>query len=453
MGLITSAGVGSGIDIESIIRAILDAERAPKEASLTRNERRVESTLSAIGQLSSALSTLDDALENLNSLSDFRLRSGVSSDDTILTATTNSETSTGSFSIEVNTLAQGSRLESTGGTFTDVTDTVGSGTLTFTAGSDTFDVTVGASDSLETIRDNINAASENFGVNANIINGATGPVLVYTSTITGTGNTLAVTNSDSGLDSISTAGMTTAQTAGSASATIDGITVTSDTNTFENAIQDLSFTVLKETEVGTPTTLTVDIDKEGLKETINSFITSFNEFQTVAQRLGANSESSSGDLAGDITLRLLSKQVVTTVQDAVSGLTGDFTSLNSIGVTFDNAGKLQLNEDDLDTVLNSNFDAVSNIFASTTGVSIKLQDLIDNYVGSGSILDVRETSLSDQQRQLERDRLSFDYRMTQLETQLRNKFGAMDTLVAQFNNTSTFLSQQLATLPGINNNS
>ncbi|MBT8448960.1 MAG: flagellar filament capping protein FliD [Gammaproteobacteria bacterium] len=452
MGLITSAGVGSGIDIESIIRAILEAERAPKEASLQRNSSRVDSTLSAIGQLSSALSTLDDALTNLNSLEDFRLRSAVSSDEEFLTATANAQTSTGNFNVEVSTIAQGSRLESAASLFTEVTDTVGQGILTFTAGTDTFDITVGATDSLETIRDNINNSGENFGVNANIINSANGPILVYTSSITGDGNTLTISNDNSSLDNISTAGMSTTQNAASATAIIDGITVTSDSNTFTDAIQDLSFTVVKVTEANSPITLSVDVDKEGVKETLNSFIGAFNDFQTISQRLGASSESSSGQLAGDITLRLLSRQVFTTIQDSVSGLTGDFTSLNSLGITFDDTGKLQLDEDSIDSVLNTNFDAISNVFASPTGVSIKLQDLIANYVGSGSILDVRESSLTSQQRQLEDDRLRFEFRMTQIETQLRNKFSAMDTLVAQFNNTSSFLSQQLANLPNNQSN-
>ena len=86
MGLITSAGVGSGIDIESIIGAILNAERAPKEASLQRNELRVDSTLSAIGQLSSALSSLNDALDNLNTIADFQLAAATVSEQWIATA-------------------------------------------------------------------------------------------------------------------------------------------------------------------------------------------------------------------------------------------------------------------------------------------------------------------------------------------------------------------------------
>jgi len=447
MGLITSSGIGSGIDVESIIGALLDAERTPKESSLARNEQRVESTLSALGQLSSALSTLNDALDKLNTLSDFRVRSATSSDDSYLTATASSDATSGSFSIEVTTLAQGSRLESTAGTFTDVSDTVGSGTLTLTAGSETFDIVIAADDTLENIRDAINSASENFGVNVNIINGVSGPILSYTSSVSGDSNTLVVTNDNSGLDNIST-NLSTEQTANGATATVDGITVTSETNIFTNAIQDISFTVIKKTEISTPIALVVAIDKDAVTEAVSDFVTAINDYQTLSENLGRAEENNVGALAGDITLRLLNQNIVSTLQDSITGITSDYNTLNSLGITFDKFGKLNIDEVDLEMVLDSDFDAVAEVFTSTSGVSITLQDVIDNYLGSGSLIDIREDSLNDQKRQLEKDRLNFDYRMSQLETQLRNKFGAMDSLVAQFNSTGNYLAQQLANLPG-----
>ncbi len=451
MGLITSAGVGSGLDVESIIGAILAAERAPKESSLLRNEIRVDSTLSALGQLSSALSTLNDSLDELNSLSDFRIRSATSSDESILTATATSEASSGSFSIEITTLAQGSRLESTAGIFTDVTDTVGSGTLTITAGTNTFDVVIGASDTLEDIRNAISSADDNFGVNVNIINGDSGPILSYTSAISGTDNTLAVTNNNTSLDKISSS-LTTKQTANGAVATIDGISVTSDTNTFTDAIHDITFIAVNETEIGSPITLDIAIDKEAVKEALTNFVTAVNEYQTLSQNLGRSGESNVGPLSGDVTLRLLNQQIITALQNSVSGISSNYDTLNSIGITFDEFGKLNINDTDLDAVIDSDFDAIGDVFASTEGVSIGLQNIIDNYIGSGSLIDIREDSLNSQKNKLETDRYNFDYRMTQLETQLRNKFGAMDTLVAQFNSTGSYLTQQLANLPGFGNN-
>jgi len=451
MGLITSSGIGSGIDVESIIRALLDAERAPKESSLSRNEHRVDSTLSALGQLTSALSTLNDALEELNSLSDFKIRSATSSDQDFMTATANTDASSGSFEIEITTLAQGSKLETVASTFSDITDTVGAGILTLSAGTESFEITIAADDSLEDIRNSINSATDNFGVNVNIINAASGPILSYTSSISGDGNTLTVSNNNSSLDSIST-NLTTEQSANDATAIIDGITVTSNSNIFTDAIQDISFTALKETEANAPITLDVDIDKSAVKDAVSDFVSAINDYQTLSAQLGKSEENNVGVLAGDITLRLLNQKIVSTLQNTIIGITSDYDTLNSLGITFDEFGQLNIDDNELDSVLNSNFDAIADVFASTNGVSITIQDVIDNYLGSGSLIDIREDSLNNQKRQIEKDRLNFDYRMTQLETQLRSKFGAMDALVAQFNNTGNYLTQQLANLPGFGSN-
>ena len=271
-------------------------------------------------------------------------------------------------------------------------------------------------------------------------------MLVYTSSISGDGNTLAVTNNDASLDSISTS-LNTILSANSASVDIDGITVTSDTNTFTDAIQDVTFTLL-DSDV-TTINLDVSLDRDGARDAISSFVDAVNDFQTIAQQLGQNSESIQGELAGDPTLRILTNQVRTAIQNEITGLTGNFTTLNSLGITFDEFGKLQIDDDTLDTVLQSDFSAIGAVFATENeGISIQLQELADNYIGSGGILDIRQDSLNEQRRRLETDRLNFDFRITQIETRLRQQFGAVDALVAQFNSTGQFLSQQLSNLPG-----
>ena len=197
--------------------------------------------------------------------------------------------------------------------------------MTFTAGSNTFDVTVDSLDDLDTIRDNINSDANNFGVTANIINSANGPILVFNSDITGDGNTLAVTNNDASLDAIST-NLTTPITSNSASVDIDGITVTSETNTFSDAIQDVTFTLL--TDTVSSVDLDIAADTDGVKDAIQTFVDAINSFQTTAQTLGQSTETIKGELAGDATLRILASQIVTTIQDSVTGLTGNYTTLN-----------------------------------------------------------------------------------------------------------------------------
>jgi len=322
-------------------------------------------------QKNQALSKLDTALSNLNTLSDFSVRTAISSDEAFVTASATTQASSGSFSIIVDTVAQGSRLESVAGTFASTTDTVGSGNLTLTAGANTFNVAVGATDTLDDIRDAINTATDNFGVNVNIVNGLSGPVLSITSSITGDTSTLVISNDNASLDSIST-NLTTQQTANGAAAQVNGIAVTSDTNSFVDAIQDITFTAVQTTTPGSPITLDIGVDKAAVKTSINAFVTAVNEFQTLSQSLAFSSADSVGALVGDVTLRLLNQQVVTTLQNNVTGLTSNYDSLNSLGITFDEFGKLNVDDTALDAVLTSNFDDIANVFASTNGVSISL---------------------------------------------------------------------------------
>jgi flagellar hook-associated protein 2 len=164
---ITSAGIGSGLDLESIITAFVTAESVPTEIRLQEKEERLNLELSGIGSFKSALSSFQsviDKLKSADSLSEQVL--DVSTDD--VSITTNGSASNGSFSIDVQQLAQGSRVQSA--SIASSTSLIGSGTLTFTAGSNTFDVAIDGADDLSAIRDKINAESANFGVTANIIN-------------------------------------------------------------------------------------------------------------------------------------------------------------------------------------------------------------------------------------------------------------------------------------------
>ncbi len=443
MGLITSAGIGSGIDVESIISAILNAEKAPQQSSLNRQEDRASSTLSALGQLKGALSTLSDAIENLNTASKFQVNSFTSANEDAITGSANENAAAGTFSIRVGTLAQGTQLQSAA--FGSSSDTVGSGTLTFTAGANTFDVTIAATDTLEDIRDKINQAGDNFGVNVNLINTGSATYMVVDSDITGSGNTLSVTNNDASLDSIST---NLTQNYGAADATvfINNIQVDNATNTFTDAIQDVTFTITETT--ASAFDVTISRDTETVKENIQAFVDAYNSFLTTADNLGRSDEFAVGDLAGDSTLRMIVSKIRSVVGSTVSGITSGYDSLSTIGVETLDTGKLTFKTSDFDNIVDDAFSSLSELFAGTNGIATKLFDSIDPFTKFNGIIGLREKSLNDLLDRIEDKQLNLDYRMEQLEIQLRRKFGAMDTLVSQFNFTSSYLTQQLANLPG-----
>ena len=157
---ITSAGIGSGLDLEGIIESFVTARSVPQEVRLQEKEDLLKTELSGIGQFKSALSNFDSILKELAKPDAFNKQVVNSSTDDI-TVSSNGFASSGSFSVEVMQLAQGSRLQSTA--VASSSATVGSGTLTLTAGTNTFDVAIDATDTLSEIRDKVNAQSENFG--------------------------------------------------------------------------------------------------------------------------------------------------------------------------------------------------------------------------------------------------------------------------------------------------
>lgn len=192
-------GIGSGIDINSIVKALVDAERAPKQAQLDRLEKTTTSRISALGSLRSVVGELSSTLQNLNKLSAFQKNSISSSNTGVLTATAGTTVTPGSFSLQVEQLASSSKIalqsvsEGNAATFN-------SGKLTISAGSTSFDVDITAdNNSLTGIRDAINSAGESSGISASIVNDASGSRLVLSSNKTGEGNDLQVAVTQDGV--------------------------------------------------------------------------------------------------------------------------------------------------------------------------------------------------------------------------------------------------------------
>ncbi|WP_448563699.1 flagellar filament capping protein FliD [Thalassotalea ganghwensis] len=447
---ITSAGIGSGLDLEGIIEAYINAEAIPTEIRLQNKEVRLTTELSGVGQFKSALSTFESVVKKLGAADAFNKQVVEASTEDI-TVETNGYASNGSFEIEVQQLAQGSRRQSTA--FGASTDTVGTGTLTFTAGANTFDVAIDGADSLSVIRDKINEKSDNFGVTANIINADGGSFLVFNSSISGDTNNLTISNNNTSLDAIST---NTTQgvddVAKSAIVTVDNNTVTQDTNVFKNIIEDVTFTA-KVANPGNPTILTVSQDEDNGETLIKEFVDAYNALRGTLDSLG-NAEN--GALAFDANVRQVKAQLNAIVTDAVGGLTGSNTSLSDIGVTIDKTGRLEINPvgigtmksgtEKLSDALQNNLQEVGQIFASANGVAPKLTDLIESYNGSDGTLTLRSTELNRQVSGIRDEYDALESRLRDYEDRLRSQFAFLDSTVASYNATGSWLTQTLSGL-------
>lgn len=195
-------GVGSGIDsIDSIVTALVNAEKAPKTQQLDRLEKATTARFSAIGTLKSSLGGLQTAIQALNKTSLFDSRTVSSSNTAVLTAKAASSVSAGKYSVQVQQLASSSKvaLQSVP---TGSTTKFNSGTLNISAGSSSVQVNVtAANNTLTGLRDSINSAGQSKGISATIVTDSSGSRLVLSSTAAGEGNDIRVTATEDGVTS------------------------------------------------------------------------------------------------------------------------------------------------------------------------------------------------------------------------------------------------------------
>ncbi|MGO2129674.1 MAG: flagellar filament capping protein FliD [Pseudoalteromonas prydzensis] len=467
MPLITSAGIGSGLDLESIIKASVDAENVPKMNAFAKKDKSLEVELSSIGEIKSALSKLQDTIKKLADPDNFNKRianiSQPTSDDGDLIAVTPTKDITpGNFKIEVLEVAQGSRATSNAGLFTATDDvvTASGGTLSFAAGDKSFDLTLDAGATLADLRDAINDSDDNFGVTANIINTGTESKLVLTSSVSGANNDLVITNDNAELDNVSTdanggppdsggIGISDDNKAKSAVIKVDGIEITNDTNTFKDAVQDMTITAKRESVDGETAKLAVSYDRESVTKLIDEFIANYNN---AIGQLGLQSRVGK-PLNSDATVRTLSSQMVNMLSTNLTDA-GPFSSIFDIGLGVDKEGYLEKSSlvRSLNTAMDENFDDIGKAFAGENGVAKQFESFLDNYVSSKGILKQREDNLNTQVTDLEDDVLKHEFRMTELEGRLRKQYAGLDVLLAQMQSTQQYLGAQLASLPGFTRN-
>lgn len=451
---IGTIGIGSGLDLSSLVKGLVDSERAPAVQRLDRKELRAQAQISAFGNLRSNVSGISTALSNLANLS-FR-QSATSSDAALVRATVNGTPSNGTFQIEVQQLARAQSLATAA--FADPDDSVGSGSLTIERGSEsvTFDLSGGGS--LREIRDRINSESRNgsLGVNASLINDGTGTRLVLTSAETGSANTITVSVSDADGDDLDNAGLsrlaapnlTETRSAQDAVAVINGLTVTSASNNLAGTIEGLSLELRGVTT--NPVNVSVTEDRSTLRQRVTEFITAFNAFNDQAREFSKfDAEKREGSLlTGDSTLRILRSQInvalratATPEDQAATGL-----SLSALGIVPQANGNLRLDESRFNAVVDQvGADAVVGALRE---IGASAREQVSSLTASGGLLDTRTASLNESIRRVADQRSRLDQRIQIFEQRLVKQFTALDSLVGDLQQTSNFLTSQLANLPG-----
>lgn len=479
MASVSSLGTGSGLDLSGILSKLMAVEQAPL-TKLDQKEAIYQAKISAYGGMKSAFSSLQTAAQALNKSSLYAAKSATSSDTSVLTSSANTAAKAGRYSVEVVDIAKSHSIASAA--FTSITSKlspVDSGKLkielgslsgtNFTPDTEKTAVTIdidSAASSLESIRDKINDA--NAGVRASIINvGSEGYKLTLTSLDTGAKNSIRLTalasdgstvlNDNTGLaqlsfDPAASTGtgkeFSVSTVAQDAHLKIDSLDIYRSTNTISDALTGVTLGVQK---TGT-STLTVAQDTTSVTSAVTAFVKAYNDANTQLRDLTAyNTQSKQGALLfGDSTARALQASMKDMVQHAFPSGSSGLRTLSDIGVSMQRDGSLEFNSSKLTTALASSPTAVSDLFTTSTSGNQGLASYIEGSLKSmlsttglfASRTDGINRSISDLTNQRER----LTTRLEQIEKRYRAQFTALDTLVASMQQTSTYLTQQLASL-------
>ncbi|RTR32584.1 flagellar filament capping protein FliD [Shewanella atlantica] len=449
MGL-TAVGIGSGMDINGIVSALVGAEKEPKQAKFNAEEGKVTAEISAIGTLKSAMSDFQSKLEFLSKPESFISNKVKLSDRDYLSATVDETAIAGSYSLTVEQLAQSQKVSTIA--VADAEAAIGEGTLSFDVDGSSFDIAADATDSLTSLVEKINSAEDNVGVTATIINDDDGAKLVLTSTSTGLANQISVTATDVGPGTPlnDTFAMTEVQEAKDSIIKVDGLTVTSSSNTVSDAIAGTTLT-LTEADPTKTTELKIELNTGSVKTGINDLVDSYNELMKTVQDMSSYDPDTkkAGILQGDSIVRTIQSQLRGALSGVYSTTGGDIT-LGSIGVTTTRTGLLEVDGDKLDDALTANFDQIKELFSTEdTGLASSLDTLVDGYVQTGGILDGRDETLDNQLVRIQESREQLALKMKAYEDRLFKQFNAMDAIVGQLNSQSSMLQSRLDSLPGL----
>ncbi|HXE37958.1 MAG TPA: flagellar filament capping protein FliD [Azonexus sp.] len=454
---ISSLGAGSGLDLNGILTKLMQVEQQPLLALQTK-EASQQSRISALGTLKSALSSLQTAAQGFipttgQSVAEkFSTLKATVADTSIATASASTGASAANYALTNITLAKEEQIRKTGITIPATPD----GKLSITVGAGTtVDVAVTGGSTLADVVKAINDSSAD--VSASIVNNGTSDFLILSANKAGQTNQITVTSDDpawSGFDyappGASTPGYTNnswteQQEAKTASVDVNGLQITSDTNTISTAISGVTINLLKESVTGTTLTVTKD-STASLTSAINGFVKAFNDATKSMKDLGLyNTETKqAGALQGDATLRSAQTQVRGLLQSKAGGSSA-YQMLSDIGVAVQKDGTLKLDTTKLNKAIEADFEGVGTL-VSSIGTAFKTS--LEGLVGTSGNIAAATDSTNTTIKNLVKSQTALSERLTKIEARYRKQFTALDTLLASMNKTSSFLTQQLANLPG-----
>ncbi len=455
-----TSGIGGGaIDVASLVSQLMTVERKPL-VQLQQRETQIQSRLTALGRVKSALDALQSAAAALRRTDTFGAAKASASGEGA-TATASGAAQLGTYAIAVAQLARGQSNASAA--FATATTDVGSGTLTIrSADGATVLATIAVGDSgagtLTEIRDEINAA--NIGVRASLVNDGGQTRLVLNSKQTGAANGFQV-EVDAGLSALA---FTQNQAAQDAQFSVNGLALTSASNTVTGVIEGVTLVLAKAPPAGSPPGTTVDaeitvaLDADAIKKSVNDFVKAYNDVEKLIAELTRYDPNTktAAVLNGESVLRQIQNGVRAVLRGTMTAAPGDYTRLSEVGLEVQRDGTLRLNETKFGDALAADSARVTRLFAATStveaeqGFAVRLRSVIDAAVGIDGALTAREEGLRASIRTLDQQQERLEARLATIERRLITQYSKLDALVTSRQQQSLALGNALAGLPSLN---
>ena len=456
---ISSAGIGSGLDVAKIVEQTVAAEKVPLK-KLEYKAEGIQTQISTYGEIKSLTSKLGDISSKLTRDSAWNGVT-ISSSNSTITGTMTGIAAPGTYNIKVTQLAQAQTTVlggagGAGGIALAKDQTMGTaGTIKLTMGTESKDIAIESSDTLTKIATKINEAE--MGIQASVVTDVDGKErLMLRSKETGTDKAFTVD-----LSSAPTVlGQNTTQNAQNAKVELNGLVVESSSNTFANTIPGMSFTVSEVTS--TAATLNVKPDTEAMKKNIQEFVDAYNELndlltkstksvRTADGKVDQSAQSSGvGTLQGDSTTVSLQNSLRMLTQ-GISGSKGSLTRLSDIGIQMQEGGKLSLDASKLDKAL-TNVDDLKGLFANKAdsqgqggGIAVNFKNFTDQLLAFDGTLNTKSDSLDSKLKSNIAEQDKVNKRADALEKRLYAQYSALDTKMASLNALNAYVSQMVTT--------
>lgn len=460
MASISSLGVGSGLDLSSILDSLTAAQKATL-TPISKQQTSYTAKLSAYGTLKSALTTFQTANTALSKADLFSATTTTSS-STAFSATTSGNAIAGKYTISISHLAQAQTLTtSTTKSDTKTAIATSDSTLTIQQGGGKDPITIdisAANSSLSGIRDAINNAKA--GVSASIINVGNGEYrLSVTANDTGSDNAMTLTvKGDDALQSFmgydakaSSNGMDVSVIAQNAQLTVNNVAIENSSNTISDALENITLN-LNDVTTGNQT-LTITQDTTKAQKAVSDWVTAYNSLLDTFSSLtkytavdaGSDSQSANnGALLGDSTLRTIQTQLKSMLSNSASS--SQFKTLAQIGISTDpSTGQLELDADKLTAALKKDSTGVGTLIVGDgkkTGITTTIGTNLTSWLSTTGIIKAATDGVSKTLNKLTKDYNAASDRIDAQVARYKEQFTQLDVLMTSLNSTSSYLTQQ-----------